>query len=208
MTKPTTPATWLTLSKPPNNGTGRLDGIPSANVGSKSDRERGVRGQSKALERGRGGQGPTLFDDDSRRRAQRALARDFVPHARGDGAEDGGVRVAGIGDRDRMAGIRGLANRKIERHFTEEFGTELFGLAAGAAMRKDLAAAAAMRAQEIAHILDDAEYRHVDLFEHVETLARVEQCYVLRRRNDDRAGERHLLRHRQLGVAGPRRHVD
>ncbi len=79
---------------------------------------------------------------------------------------------------------------------------------AGAAVAEDLAAPAAMRAQEIAHVLDDAEHRHVDLLEHVQPLARVDEGDVLRRRDDDRARERHLLRHRQLRVAGARRHVD
>src|SRR5437588_653371 len=74
-------------------------------------------------------------------------------------------------------------------------------------MRKDLAAATAMRAQEIAHVLDDAEHRHLDLGEHVEALAGVEERDVLRRRDDDGAGERYLLRHRQLRVAGTGRHV-
>ena len=65
-----------------------------------------------------------------------------------------------------------------------------------------------MRADEGAHILDDAEHRHVHLAEHVEPLARVDQREVLRRRDDDRAGERHLLRHGELRVAGAGRHVD
>ena len=75
-------------------------------------------------------------------------------------------------------------------------------------MAEDLAALAAIGAEEIAHVLDDAEHRHVDLAEHVEALARVDQRDVLRRRDDHGAGERHLLRHGELRVAGAGRHVD
>ena len=59
-----------------------------------------------------------------------------------------------------------------------------------------------------AHVLDDAEHRHLDLLEHAQTFARVEQRDVLRRRDDDRAAHRHPLRQGQLRVAGARRHVD
>ena len=65
-----------------------------------------------------------------------------------------------------------------------------------------------MGADEIAHVLDQAEHRHVDLAEHVEALARIQQRDVLGRRDDHRAGQRHRLRHGQLGIAGAGRHVD
>jgi hypothetical protein len=42
-------------------------------------------------------------------------------------------------------------------------------------MTEDLAAPGAMRAQEIAHFLDDTEHRRVRLAEHVEPLAVIEQ---------------------------------
>ena len=49
---------------------------------------------------------------------------------------------------------------------------------------------------------------HADLLEHLEALARIDQRDVLRRGHDHRAGHRHLLRERQLDVAGAGRHVD
>ena len=58
------------------------------------------------------------------------------------------------------------------------------------------------------HVLDNAEDWHLDLLEHLETLPCVEQRDVLRRRNDDGARDRDLLRQRQLGVTGTRRQVD
>jgi hypothetical protein len=62
--------------------------------------------------------------------------------------------------------------------------------------------------RKVAHVLDDAEHRHLDLAEHVQPLAGIDQREILRRRHDHRAGKRHLLRHGQLRVAGARRHVD
>ena len=64
-----------------------------------------------------------------------------------------------------------------------------------AAVAEDVGALAALGADEIAHVLDDAEHRHVDLAEHVEALAGVDQREVLRRGDDDGARQRHLLRH-------------
>ena len=58
-----------------------------------------------------------------------------------------------------------------------------------------------------AHVLDDAEDRDADLLEHLQALARIHQRDVLRRGDDHRAGDRHVLRQRQLDVAGARRQV-
>ena len=52
------------------------------------------------------------------------------------------------------------------------------------------------------------EHRNVHLAEHGDRLHRVEQRHVLRRADDDRAGERQHLRERQRDVAGAGRHVD
>src|SRR3546814_3496611 len=50
--------------------------------------------------------------------------------------------------------------------------------------------------------------RHLDLAEHGDRLAGVDQGEILRRRDDHGAGERNLLRHSQLHVASARGHVD
>src|SRR6516225_8100096 len=52
------------------------------------------------------------------------------------------------------------------------------------------------------------EYRHVDALEHGDAAPRVDQSEILRRRDDDGAFERHLLRHGELRVAGAGWHVD
>ena len=65
-----------------------------------------------------------------------------------------------------------------------------------------------LRAHVHGHVLDDAQHRHLDLLEHPQRLARVEQRDVLRRGDDDRRRHRHALRQRELDVAGARRQVD
>ena len=61
-----------------------------------------------------------------------------------------------------------------------------------------------LRAHMHAHVLDDAEHRHRDLLEHRQALAGIGQRDILRRGDDDRAGDRHALRERELDVAGAR----
>lgn len=46
------------------------------------------------------------------------------------------VRALGVGDRDRPAVVRGLADLQIERHFAQKLGAEPRGLAARPAKRK------------------------------------------------------------------------
>ena len=58
------------------------------------------------------------------------------------------------------------------------------------------------------HVLDDAEHGHVDLFEHLQRLARIEQGNILRRGDDHRTGYRHALAQGQLDVAGAGRQID
>ena len=67
---------------------------------------------------------------------------------------------------------------------------------------------AAISADVGAHILNHAEDRDADLLKHLQALAGVEQGDVLRCGDDDGAGDRHLLRQRQLDIAGAGRHVD
>ena len=65
-----------------------------------------------------------------------------------------------------------------------------------------------MRAGERGHVLDEAEDRHGQALEHRERLADVAQGDLLRRRDEDRAAERHRLGEGQLGVGRARRQVD
>src|SRR5579883_851019 len=122
-----------------------------------------------------------LLDDDARRLAP-ALADgrpDLRPDALGDAQIGLGVGAVGHRHHDGLPAVGGLADRHVEGELAEELGAEPLRLAARAAMAEDVAALAAMGAEEIAHVLDDAEDRHVDFAEHVEPLARVEERYVL-----------------------------
>src|SRR5688572_21550389 len=59
-----------------------------------------------------------------------------------------------------------------------------------------------------AHVFHDPEDRDGHLLEHLQTLPRVEQCDVLRCRDDHGTAYGHPLRQGQLDVPGARRHVD
>ena len=73
---------------------------------------------------------------------------------------------------------------------------------------EDVFAVATVGATVDGHVFDDAQDGHADLLEHAQALARVQQGDVLRRGDDDGAGQRHALAQRERDVAGARRHVD
>ena len=52
------------------------------------------------------------------------------------------------------------------------------------------------------------EQRNFDLLEHRDAAPCIDQRDVLRRRDDDRAGQRRLLRHGELRIAGTGRQID
>ena len=59
-----------------------------------------------------------------------------------------------------------------------------------------------------AHVLDHAQDGCLHLPEHLNATPHVGERHLLRRRDDDASRDRHLLRERQLDVAGPGREVD
>ena len=59
-----------------------------------------------------------------------------------------------------------------------------------------------------AHVFDHADDGNTHLLKHFQTLARVDQCDVLRRGDNHRAGHRHALCQRQLDVASTRRQIN
>ncbi len=74
-------------------------------------------------------------------------------------------------------------------------------------MTEDMRLVPAVGADIAGHVLDDAQQGGVELAEHVDGLAGVDQRHVLRGRHDDRAGHLIPLAQRQLDVAGARRQV-
>src|ERR1700742_5191743 len=108
---------------------------------------------------------------------------------------------------NRGPAVRSGANRHVQRNLAEERYSEALGLMTRAAMPENIRLRSAVRTLEIAHVLDDAEHGHVDLLEHRQSPPRVDQRQILRRRDDDGALQRYILRQRQLRVAGTRRHI-
>ena len=88
----------------------------------------------------------------------------------------------------------------MQRHLAEERDAETFRLVPCAAMTENIGPRAAVRAEEIAHVLHHPEHRHVHPFEHGHAAPGVDQRKILRRGDADRASERHLLREVEWGT--------
>src|SRR6185312_3597458 len=96
------------------------------------------------------------LDDDLRGRA--AGTRDqLIAHLGGDVAVDLGMLAVRLGGHHRQTGIRLLADGHVQRHLAEERHPEARRLLLRAAMAENIRALAAARAEEIAHVLDNAE---------------------------------------------------
>ena len=98
--------------------------------------------------------------------------------------------------------------RPVERQRAEQRHAVLLAQVAPAVLAEDSLLVTAVAADVQAHVLDDAEHRHVHLLEHLEPFAGIRERDVLRRGDDDRAADGHALRERELNVARAGRHVD
>ena len=115
---------------------------------------------------------------------------------------------AGLGDDERHAGVAALANRLIDRQPAEERHAHLRRQRFAAAVAEDVGLVVAVGARVVAHVLDDADRRDIELLIHPHGAPAVGQRHLLRRRHDDRADDRHRLAEAQRDVAGAGRHVD
>src|SRR5581483_5039119 len=97
---------------------------------------------------------------------RRDYALELLTHLVRNGAVDRRMRPIGLADDDGGAGIRGLANRHVQGHLAQKRDAQPLCLVPRPAMAENIRARATMRALEVAHVLDDAEHRHVDLPEH------------------------------------------
>ena len=61
-------------------------------------------------------------------------------------------------------------------------------------MAKNIMAGTTICAQEMAHIFNNAEQRHIHLAEHIEAFARINKGEILRGRNNHRTGKLGTLR--------------
>ena len=99
------------------------------------------------------------------------------------GLRDG--RPPGREEGDRLASVAAPAGFGVDGHLGEE-GLEALGLADAAAIAEEVVAGAVV-ALEPGHVLDQAEDRDVDLGEHRDGLAGVDEGDFLRGGDDDRA---------------------
>ena len=113
-----------------------------------------------------------------------------------------------IRDHGRPATVCLLADIHRQRQARQQRGREFCAMRSPPPLPNTGLSTPAIRAAEAAHVLDHAQHGDVHLGEHLDAFAGVEQGNVLRGGHDHRAGYRHLLRQRQLNVAGSRRHVD
>jgi len=107
----------------------------------------------------------------------------------------GGSRVRGAHD-DWLALISAGTHHGVKRNLAQQRNTELFGHLATATGPEQSVAFAAVRTNEIAHVLDDPKDGHLDLLEHRDALDDVRERDCLRRRDDERAAQRHGLAQR------------
>src|SRR5690606_19173754 len=108
------------------------------------------------------------------------------------------LRAVGLSGDDRQARVRSFTDVHDERHFAQKRHTEPLGFLPCTAMGENIRPLAAMRTDKIAHVLDDAEHRHIDLAEHGNAAPRIDERKILRGRYNDRARKRHLLGESQL----------
>src|SRR5215831_10573418 len=109
---------------------------------------------------------------------------------------------------DRFATVAGLANFGIERDASEKRDLEPLRHQLGAAAREDIGLVLAVRAHEVAHVLDHAGHVDLHLAEHLNRLTRVLERNIRRSRDHHGTGQRHSLHQRQCYVARSRRQVD
>ena len=93
----------------------------------------------------------------------------------------GGMRAVWCAGNDRRASIGCAADGHFQRDFAKERCANPCGLGRCTAMPEYIMPAAAVRADKMAHILDNPQNWHIHLVEHVQPLARVNQRQILRR---------------------------
>ena len=100
------------------------------------------------------------------------------------------------------ARVAALADGDVDRDLPEQLQPVVPREPLAAAAPEDLRRLAAVRADEGAHVLHEPDDGDVHPLEHRQRLPHVRESDVLRRRDEDRAGDGNRLRERQLGVRG------
>src|SRR6266481_1887767 len=161
----------------------------------------------------RGSPRPTVrptcsLDDNAGRGFCRATCGDCRPDVAGDVDVMPRMNAVGLGRDNGASVVGGFADRDIERYLAEKWNSAHFGLVPCATVAEYWRDLMAGRAAKARHVFDQSQQRHVYFLKHRDAPPRVDQGDVLRRRDNHRAGERRLLRHGELGIAGARRQID
>src|SRR5690606_11187367 len=91
---------------------------------------------------------------------------------------------------------------------TEEGDMHVLRQTTAATLAEDVDPLTTAGAGEAAHVLDHTEDRRLDPLEHADPATDVAGCDLLRRGHHDRTIQVDCLHQRELGITGPRRHVD
>src|SRR5665213_95945 len=92
-------------------------------------------------------------------------ALELIAHLRTDRTVDRRVRSIGFALHYRRSRVRCGANRHVQRYLAEKRYREPFRFMPRSTVTENIRSGTAMRTLEIAHVLDNAENRHVDLLE-------------------------------------------
>jgi hypothetical protein len=111
------------------------------------------------------------------------------------------------GEHRGSATVAGFADIGIELDFPKVGNSKLLRRLLRPAARENIGLMIAVRADEVAHVLDHAYQIHLHLAEHFDGLAGILQRNIGGRGNYDRAGERNGLNQRQGYVSRARRQI-
>src|SRR5439155_9017194 len=148
------------------------------------------------------------LDDDARGRLACCARGDRRPDVAGNIDVAHRMNAGGFDGDNRASVVGGFANLYVERDLAEIWNSPRFGITPRAAVAEYRGDMVAGRATEARHVFDQSQQRYVDFLKHRDGAPRIDQRDVLRRRDNDCAGERRLLRHGELRVAGARRQID
>src|SRR5262245_21258459 len=84
-----------------------------------------------------------------------------------------------------LAGVTAYPDADVDRHFAKKRHVEFRRPLLRTARAEDVVSLAAIRADEVAHVLDHAEHRNMNLAEHRDSLHGIEQRNILRSTHDD-----------------------
>src|SRR5258708_23947062 len=105
-------------------------------------------------------------------------------------AIDGGQRRIRLVNHQGHTWAAAFTNPPVEGYLAQEWDIHALGQRLRAAVAENLFALAAMRADEVAHVLDHAEVRNFQRVEHLDRASDIGRRHILGRRDDHRARHR------------------